>query len=882
MRRQTCAERLARLLPGHIARDLYEPALADLTVEELLRGRQSAHPLRVVWLWLDCLRLAAVDRFARRTPARPHTRKEFVTMMLRDLRHAVRLFHREPAFAATAVLTLTLGIGVNTALFAVVEAVLLRPLPIVAADDVVVLRHRDVPTGVAKQFIAIGDFLDMRERQRSLQALAGYGGMESTLFDTTEPVRVEGLGVTAEMFSALGLQVAMGRAFTSDDMRPGAPPVVIISQELWRTELGSDPAILTRSVQLGAVRRLVVGVLPQGFRFPPGQRTDVLVPFPLPAAPPANRKAGWLFALGRLAPGASHESAAAEFARLSQQMAEEHPDQNQGSLYEAPSLRDTLVGDTKRPLLLLLGAVACVLLIACANVGNLLLARSLSRQPEFAMRLALGAGRQRLVMQIFTESLVLAAVGGLLGTLAAWRLAPAMAAMVPQDTPIPGLDRVTINVWVLTFSVVASIVSAVVFSAVAFVAVTREGARAALVSDRRLTMPAGARHAAATLVAAEIALATVLLLAAGLTLRSFANLMSVDPGFRAKGVLTVQIGLPAGRYRDPLARRALFDRVFASIEALPSVENVGAAVVTPLTGNNWIVPLQRPEHPLPAGQRPPEVGWQAASAGYFHALGIPLRAGRLFDERDVPKSAPVVIVSDALAQRFFAGEDPVGKRVVLGDGTAEIVGVVGSIRRASLADSPREDMYFAFEQGPGQEVTLFIRTTGTPTDALPAVRAAIRDVEQHAVLHDVRSLDAVAAESAGITRLAMRLLSGFAIIALALAAVGIYGVMSYSVARRTREIGTRVALGATAADIVWMVMRQASFIAAAGLTIGVGAGLLGARALSSILFGVPPWDLLVLSVATVVLATTALVASYIPARRAARVDPVANLRGNLR
>jgi predicted permease len=876
MRNPELARWLERLLPEDVARDLYQPALADLTIDRLQRPTPSVvHTARVVWLWLGCVRLAV---FRRRPSVRPsNQRKEVVTMVLSDLRRAFRIFGREPAFAATAVVTLMLGIGANTALFAVVEAVLLRPLAVPAADEVISLRHHDVPTAVSKQHIAMGDLLDMRVRQRTLEALAAYGGMQSTLFDGPEPVRVQGLGVTPEMFGALRLQTVMGRNFSDADVLQGAAPVVIISDELWRTNLGSDPQVLSRSIQLGATRRLVVGVLPAGFRFPPGDRTDVLVPFSLPSTPPANRKAGWIFALGRAKAGVTREQIAQDFAQMSEDMAREHPDQNQGTVYQAPTLRDALVGDTKRPLLLLLAAVGCVLLIACSNVGNLLLARSLARQSEFGMRLALGAGRGRLMLQIASESLVLAGVGGLLGTLAAWRLAPALAALVPQSTPIPGLGDVRLNVSVVAFSLLATLLSALVFSAVAFLAVTRSAGRAALVSDRRLTMTSGARRAAATLVAFEIALAAVLLLTAGLTLRSFANLMSVDPGFRPDGVLTMQIGLPAGRYPDPVVRRALFDRLFAAIDSLDTVENVGAAAVTPLTGNNWIVALQRPERPLPAGQRPPEVGWQAASAGYFQAMGIPLRAGRLFDARDVPNGAPVVIVSDALAHRHFAGENPVGKRVSLGESTAEIVGVVGSIRRATLADAPREDMYFPFEQGPGQEVTLFIRTTGDPLDTVAAARAVIREIERHAVVHQIRSLEAIAAESAGITRLALQLLGGFALVALALSAVGIYGVMSYSVRRRTRELGTRVALGATRADIVRLVMRQAALIAGAGLVVGIGVGLLSARTMSSLLFGVPPWDVWVLAGATAILAATALGASYLPARRAAHIDPATTL-----
>jgi putative ABC transport system permease protein len=880
MRRNQWTGRFDGWLPADSARDCFRPAVADLEREHVESGHFGwRYQLRLTILWLQCLQLAAFERL---TPGRhrrcPHSpRKEWIRMLARDLHHALRQFRREPAFAATAVLTLTLGIGANTALFAVVEAVLLRPLPVPSASDVVVLRHRDAGTGITKQFIAIGDFVDLRQRQQSLEALAGYGGFQSTLFDAGEPIRVEGIVVAPEMFQALRFQPAMGRVFTQDDVRQGAPPVVIVSQDLWRTQLGSDPQVLSRSIQLGATRRMVVGVAPAGFRFPPGDRTDVIVPVGFPPAPPANRKAGWTFALGRINAGMTLDAVEQEFATLSQQLAAEHPEQNQGSVYEVRSLRDTLVGETKTPLLLLLAGVGCVLLIACANVGNLLLARALARHQEFAMRLALGAARARLVRQILTESLVLAMAGGLVGTVAAWQLAPALAAMVPRTTPIPGLDTVGINGWVLAFSLAASLTSALVFSAVACVGLTRDGARAALAAERRTTMSPAAQRAASSLIAAEIALAVVLLMAAGLTLRSFANLMSVDPGFTPAGVLTVQMGLPAGRYPDPFARRTVFDRTFAALEALPDVESVGAAVVTPLTGNNWIASLERPEHPLPPGQRPPEVGWQAASGGYFRTLKIPVRAGRVFDTRDMPKGPAVVIVSDALAQRFFPGEDPVGKRVRQGNVTAEIVGVVGSIRRATLADAPREDMYYPFEQGPSQEITLFIRTKGRPLDALAGVRTAIRSIEPHVVFPEARTLDEIAGESAAVTRLAMRLLAGFAIIALVLAAVGIYGVMSYNVRRRTRELGTRIALGARRADIVRLVLRQAAVVALIGVTAGVAAGLVCVQALSSLLFGVPPWDPVAIGAAALVLTATALVAGYLPARSAARVDPASTL-----
>jgi len=885
-------ERLGRLLPEEIGRDLFQPALADLHYELARRrgraiSRLSRLRLRLwfgasaLWLLADCVRLMSIDRLSRRFTAPPSPmqapRKEWLTMFAIDLRHALRLFQREPAFSASVVLTLALGIGANTALFALVQAVLLRPLPYADGDRLVLVKHRDVRSGLSKQDIAIGDFVDLKARQQSFEAFAGYSGFQAPLVGAGEPLRVQGATFTPEAFGVLGLQPAMGRTFQAADAIEGAAPVVIVSYELWRTTLGSDPLILSRSIQLGTTRRLVVGVAPPGFHFPPGAPTDVIVPAMVPATAPAVRSAGWIYAIARLKAGVPLARAEADVAAISEQFEHEFPQQNQGSRYYAETLRDGLVGDTRRPLLMLLASAGFVLLIACVNVGNLLLARSLARQAEMAMRLALGAGRWRLVAQTLTEGLVLALAGGAVGVLVAWQTAPTLASLMPQPSRIPGLDRVDLNPAVLAFSLGASIVAAMVFSLVACLGLMRESARDALQVQRRTTMTGGARRAASLLVAAEIALAVVLLIGAGLTLRSFASLIAVDPGFTADGVLTVQFGLPVGRYTDQPARTAAYRQMFDTLAQLPEVETVGAAAVTPLTGNNWTAPLVRPEHPLAAGQRPPEVGWQAASGGYFRALQIPLRDGRLFDARDSGAAPPVVIVSDSIAERYFPGENPVGKRIQLGESTAEIVGRVGDIRRASLSDAPRADLYFPFERQNGNGITLFIRTTGDPLLAFPAIRAAVRQVEPNALLFEARTLSDIAAQSAAASRLAMRLLGGFALIALALAGVGIYGVMSYSVRRRTRELGTRLALGASRRDIVWLVMRQAGIIAGAGLVAGTVAGLAAARALSSMLYGVPPWDPPALLAAGAVLTVTALAASYFPARRASRVDPAMTL-----
>jgi len=882
MRRR--ARLFARWLPAEAAREWFLPSLSDLEVT--WATRRANHP-RLGWLtgiafvcgalmlWVDCLRLAAIAalRANRSVPPSAAHSREYSAMLVRDIRHALRLFRRDPVFSGAAVLTLALGIGANTALFAIVEAVLLRPLPF-ASDEVMVLRYRDTRTGQSKDFVAQGDVVDMRARQQSFEAVVPFNNVEAALIVDQEAIRVEGLNAGHELFRALRVEPLIGRFFGPEDMREGAADIVVIGHSLWTTRFGSDPAIVGRSIQLGTTRRMVVGVAPKGFRFPPAANTDVILPMRLPAAAPAERR-NWIHAMARLKPQTTAAQANAELAALSRQFEAEFPATNTAIQYDALTVRDAMVGDTRRALLLLLGAVGFVLLIACANVGNLLIARSLARRDEMTIRMALGAGRGRLLAQMLIEGLVLAAVGGAAGIALAWKAAPALAALVPQARPIPGLADVSLNASVLAFSIVVSLAAALLFSGLAAYGLT--GSTADVAATRRTTASAGARRAASMLVAAEVAVAAVLLVGAGLTLKSLANLMTIDPGFHADHVLNLQVALPPGRYADAKARRDVFLRALQALDAAPGIEAAGAGVVTPLTGNNWSIPLQRPERPLGPGERAPDVGWQLASAGYFRALRIPLRSGRLFEDRDGPDAPPVVIVSESLAIRFFPGENALGRRVVLGDGTAEIVGIVGDIRRASLDDAPRADMYLPFERDQSNSVGLFVRTSGDPAAAFSNVQTALRRIEPRMVFYEARTMDDVAKESAAVTQLAMRLLTGFAGVALVLAAIGIYGVMSYSVRRRTREMGTRLALGASRSDIVRLVMYQAGAVAGAGLAAGLLAGLVAARMLGTILYDVPPWDPIVLSGAAGILLAVALVAGYLPARRAATVDPARTL-----
>lgn len=799
-------------------------------------------------------------------------------MALYTFRHALRLLLRDRAFTATAVLTLALGVGANVAIFAVVEAVMLRPLPYEQADRLMILNHRDVRTGITKEFIALGDFIDLRARQDVFASLGTFGSLSSTLTATGEPVRVSVLQAGTGLLDALQVRPLAGRSLEPADSVPGAPPVALLSETTWEKVFARDAGVVGRTVQLGTAKPQIVGILPAGFRFPAAAATDVIVPTTLPATAPANRKSGWVFALGRLKPGVTPAMADAQLAALSTDMERTHPASNAGSLYYATGLRDQWLGDTKRPLLLLLGAVAVVLVIACANVGNLLLARALSRRQEMAVRAALGAGRGRLVGQLMAESLVLALTAGAAGLLIAFWTVPALLSLVPERVTVPGIAEVGVNTSVLWYALGICVTSAILFGALSSLTITRERGAAALAGGRRIAGSAGVRRATSSLIVLEVALSVVLLMAAGLIVRSFSTLISVNPGFQIDRVALVEFSLPAGRY-PVAARPAFYEKAFVALKAIPGVEAIGAAAVVPLTGNNWTVPFDRADQPVPAGSRPPDVGWQSASGGYFAALNIPLISGRLFDPRDTAAGPPVVIVSRALEEQFFPGESAVGRKVRLGDGDATIVGVVGSIRRAGLAERPRADMYFPFERVPPGGTTLFLRTTGEPDGVLPAARSALLAVEPSLIFGDMRTLRSVAAQSIATTRLALWLLGTFAAVALVLAAVGIYGVMSYTVSQRTREFGTRVALGATRADILTLVLKQGAMLTGVGVALGLATGLVSAKALRSVLYGVSPSDPITVAAALGAISAATLAACYLPARRATRVDAARTLAG---
>jgi putative ABC transport system permease protein len=794
-------------------------------------------------------------------------------MLAHTLRHAFAVLVRDRRFTAAAVLTLALGVGANVAVFSVIEAVLLRPLPYPDAGALAIVTHRDLRSGLSKEFVAIGDLVDLAARQAAFEQLVPYNGLAATIVSTPEPVPIRGLSAGSGLFETLRVQPSLGRFFTPADTRPGAAPVAVLGYDLWQRSFGADPAVIGRRVRIDQIDREIVGIAPPGFRFPPAVPTEVIVPASIPLTPPPDRKASWTLAIGRLAPGRALGDAAANLASLSRQMERDHPASNQGSRYAPVSLHDALVGETRPALQLLFGAVGVLLLIACANVAHLLLVRGMNRRHELAVRVALGAGRLRLFTQLAAENLLLSLVAGAVGlTIAHWGV-PALIALVPPAVSVPGLAEAGINETVLGYTLAIALIASLAFSVLPALMPAMHSGMGALTGPARAGIARGVTRASSALIVGEIALAVTLLFAAGLVLKSFSQQMSVDPGFRTDHVLTVDFSLPADRYADQAAGRAFFDRVTAALRSIGDVEEAGAAMVTPLTGNNWTVPFQRADRPVPNGERPPDVGWQLASGGYFRALRIPLRSGRLFDAGDRPGKPTVVIVSEAVERRFFAGGKAVGARIKLGDMAAEIVGVVGNIRRAALTDQPRADLYFPMEQAPIPTGTFFLRTAGDPSNVAPAVRETLRRLDPQLLVLGARPFDAIAVESAGTVRLALWLLGVFAWIAVGLAAVGIYAIMSAAVRQRTWEIGTRMAIGATRGRIMWLVLRRGVALIASGTLGGALAAIATGQALTPLLYRTSTSDPAILTVSLVVLAAVALAACVLPAVRAARLDP---------
>ncbi|HEX8696734.1 MAG TPA: ABC transporter permease [Longimicrobium sp.] len=804
--------------------------------------------------------------------------------LLQDLRYGARTLRRAPAFALTVVLTSALAIGANTAIFSVVDAVLLRPLPFEDPGRLARL-WGGLADGTAERIpVSYPNFADYRSQARTLRNVAAYSPTSAVLrAPGGEPESVWGARASADLFPLLGVRPELGRAYSPEEDRPDGPPVVVLGHELWRRRFASDPGVVGRQVTLDDRSVTVVGVMPPGFRFPvEGERSEYWVPVasdPGSAERLPNRRGKYLLVIARLGPGVGLERARAEIETIGRRLEAQYPDANTGWRFRLVPLREDVVGGARPALLVLLGAVGLVLLISCANVANLLLARAAARADEIAVRRALGASRARIVRQLLTESLLLSLAGGALGLLLAGWLVRAIARAGPAD--VPRLADAGLNAPVLGFALALSVVTGIVFGLAPALQGSRgspggslkEGGRGATDGVRRTRLRG-------VLVASEAALSLMLLAGAGLLAKSFARLLQTEPGYETGRVLTSRVSLSEARHPEPARQAAVFRQVLRRVEAVPGVEAVGAARFLPLGGrDSYDVFRVVGRAPFAPGAEP-VVRYQVASPGYFRAMGIPLLRGRPFTDGDAEGSPPVLVVNQAFARRHLPGEDPLGRRVAIGDQPPrEIVGVVGDVRHRGLDEEAQPEFYVPYLQAPRPELHLVVRAAAAdPARLAPAVRRAVREVAPDALVHETRTMDALLGRSVARRRFHTLLLGSFALTALVLATLGIYGVTAYTVTQRTHEIGIRVALGARRGDVLRLVVGRGMAPALAGIALGLAGALAATRVMAGLLYGVGPGDPPVFAGVSLLLAATALAACYLPARRATGVDPAVALR----
>jgi putative ABC transport system permease protein len=804
--------------------------------------------------------------------------------MMSDLRYAIRTLIKSPGFTAIAVLTIGLGIGANTAIFSVVNTVLLRPLPYPHPERLMMVWVSNPRQGFDKDVTSYPTFGDWRNQSRSFERIAAYFGASVSLTGAGDPAQLRVARVTPSFFSTLNVQPALGRWFTEQDAAAGHERVVILDHGLWQGRFGSDPAIVGRTIQLSGRPCEVVGVMPEGFRYP----DDSTLWLPLAPVGPYkeimdSRGSYWLTVIGRLRADSTQAAAQAEMDLIARQLEAQHPDTNGGQGVRLTPLHDEIVGDVRRVLLVLFGAVGCVLLIACANVANLLLTRAAGRQKELAIRAALGARRARLVRQLLMESLVLAlagAAGGLL--LATWGIA-ALRQIAP--TNIPRLASVTIDVPVLFFTLGIAVATGVIFGvAPAWRGASANGSETLKEGGRSGGEGSRARRVRHVLAVTEVAVALVLLVGAGLLARSLAVIAKTDLGFNPRNVLAVSIELPRQKYEDSKVIQ-FYEQMVDRTSTLPGVRSVGAGSSVLLGALPRSAMLSVEGRPAPRNAINIPVPFDTVTDGYFGTLEIPLTRGRLFGPEDTEAAPPRVLVNEAFVRRFFPSEDPIGKRVTFDNPQSAdvrwltIIGAVADTRRGGIGRPPWAELYFPLTQSADPRLTVLVRTAGDPILMARAVQQQVWAIDPAQPVASIRTLEELLARGQANRRFTTLMLGVFAAVALLLAAVGIYGVIAYSTAQRVHEIGVRMALGATRADVLRMVLRDGVRIGALGAVIGIAAAAAASRVLAGLLFGVSAHDPLTFVALPAGLLAVAVLASWIPARRALAVDPMSALRG---
>ena len=803
-----------------------------------------------------------------------------VEEMWQDLRYGVRKLLKSPGFSLVAVMTLAVGIGANTAIFSVVNAVLLRPLPFERPEELVrVFGTRASRSSFSRPHSYL-NFSDMRAQNQAFESLAAYTGASAALSGADAPEQITGVVSTGDIFRVLRTKPLMGRLLEPGDERPGGSNAVVISHGLWQRRFGGDPQIVGRPIRLDGREREIVGVTPADFHFEfVSDATDFWMPIDPAEGSYKSRGSIFLEAIGRLKPGASVEQAGADLGVVGSRLEQQYPDSNAGLGVRLASAQEDLVGDLRPTLLVLLGAVGFVLLIACANVANLLLARAAGRYREIAVRSALGAWRGRIVRQLMTESLLLALAGGLLGLLFALWGVKILSAFVPEN--VPRFGETSLDLRVLGFTLAASVLTGFLFGIAPALQSSKFDLNEALKEGGRGgTDGQGRRRVRSLLIVSEVALSLVLLVGAGLLIKSFVKLRNTDPGFDASNTLTASLSLASVRY-DTDEKIADFYRLLVErVRAMPGVESVGAVTPLPLSENGYSFSFEIVgQPPLPPGQG------QSASArfvapDYFRAQGVPLRKGRIFTEADKAGAPDVIVVNEAFARRYFPGVEPLGQRLSLGINNieGEVVGVVGDIRGTRLATPAAPEYYVPEATVAFTDLTLVIRTKGDPASLTPALREVVKEMDKDQPLYDVRTMDALVARSVARQRFSMTLIGVFAVLAMLLAAVGIFSVMSFLVSQRAHEIGIRMALGAQRRDILSMVVRQGVTLTLVGVCVGLAGAFALTRLMSGLLYEVSATDPVVYGGITALLAAVALLACYVPARRATKVDPLIALR----
>jgi putative ABC transport system permease protein len=799
-----------------------------------------------------------------------------------DIRYAVRRLLKSPGFTAVALLTLALGIGANTAIFSVVNAVLLRPLPYKDPDQIVGLYHMSEGR---RATMSGPNFYDVKKGSSTLQDAAAIARNRTILTGQGEPVRLDSAEVSASLFDLLGVQPMLGRVFRADDNQPGKTSVAILSYPLWQQRFGGDRNVVGKRIMLDGVSIEVVGVMPERFSYPAGRM--LWTPLEYSDDFTMKQRGAWyLNAIGRTRPGVSVEQVKAEVETIGAQLAKQYPDSNEGVGMSAMPLHEAMVGDVRKAMYVLLGAVGFVLLIACVNVANLLLARAAARESEIAVRTALGAGRGRLVRQLLTESLILSIVGGLLGLLLAVWGVEALVALEPQG--IPRLADVGVDPVVIAFTIGLAVVTGLLFGVFPAFQSTRSGLASTLKESGRGTLSSrsGSRMRT-TLVVTEVALAVTLLAGAGLLIRSFTRLASVDPGFKVAPALAFDLTLPEARYKEEPQQVSFFDELLPKLEALPGVQGAAAVMALPLSGNSFVLTFEVAGRPaLPPSQQP-AMQIRVATTRYFDMIGIPLKRGRLFTDADKIGTTPVVLITETAAKQYFPNEDPIGKRITLGWGRGpgkpraggDVVGIVGDVKDGGLAEADPPQLYMPYRQWPVQSMSVMLKTAVPPGSIGEAARRTVYSVDANLPVSNVRTLQEIVARSISQPRFYMSLLAVFAGVAVLLAAIGIFGVLSYAVAQRTREIGIRMALGAHERTVLGLIVREAMMMALGGVVIGIGIALPLTRVLvSKLLFDTTSYDPLTFATVSALLTVIALAAAYVPARRATRVDPIIALR----